>query len=183
MYRWFPEPVWLEEVLTHEPPRWLPAVHQLRPAPNRRSRSRGDGSRRSARAFVMEVGPRASHGRHASLLEPLPILKKTAGTGSQPWPGDEHTIMQVADQFAPSERLTVDFSDLDAVDARHRERPIGRHLRRSLQRSVGRLLPRTHLPAAVFAGGGPRCCRASADPRAAIEKGEPSKLSEPRADR
>ena len=44
----------------------------------------------------------------------FPILKKGAGPGSQPLSGDGLTVKQVSStHFGPSERLTVDFSDLD----------------------------------------------------------------------
>lgn len=114
LYRWFPEPVWLEEVLTHQAARWLPDNYanydQLLTA--------------AVEAAVSD--PKAPHvlsmwrwGRvhRVEVTHPFwshfPILKKTAGTGSQPWSGDENTIKQVTTKFAPSERLTVDFSNLD----------------------------------------------------------------------
>jgi len=43
----------------------------------------------------------------------FPILKKGAGTGSLPLSGNEETVKQVGPHFGPSERLTVDFADLD----------------------------------------------------------------------
>ena len=43
----------------------------------------------------------------------FPILKKNAGPGSLPWSGDKQTIKQVTEKFGPSERLTVDFANLD----------------------------------------------------------------------
>ena len=44
----------------------------------------------------------------------FPILKKSAGTGQPAMSGDKQTIKQVTEKFGPSERLTVDFADLDA---------------------------------------------------------------------
>ena len=43
----------------------------------------------------------------------FPILKRAAGPGPQPLSGDGETVKQVSTHFGPSERLTVDFSDLD----------------------------------------------------------------------
>ena len=43
----------------------------------------------------------------------FPILKRGAGPGPQPLSGDGQTVKQVSTHFGPSERLTVDFSDLD----------------------------------------------------------------------
>ena len=113
-YRWFLEPVWLEDVLTHQPERWLPG---------------GFGSYDQLLTSAVEAAvsdPAVPHvlsmwkwGRvhRIDLKHPFwshfPILKKGAGTGSLPWSGDENTIKQVAKEFAPSERLTVDFANLD----------------------------------------------------------------------
>ncbi|HEY1731640.1 MAG TPA: penicillin acylase family protein [Terriglobales bacterium] len=114
MYRWFPRSVWLEDVLTHEPARWLPGGYssydQLLTAAVEAAVSDPGAAHvlslwRWGRMHRVEVThPFWSH---------FPILKKTAGTGSQPWSGDENTIKQVTTKFAPSERLTVDFANLD----------------------------------------------------------------------
>ena len=113
-YRWFMEPVWLEDVLTHQPERWLPGGY-----------ANYDQLLTSAvEAAVSDPGvPHAlstwkwGHVHRIDVKHPFwshfPILKKNAGTGSVPWSGDENTIKQVAKEFAPSERLTVDFGNLD----------------------------------------------------------------------
>ncbi len=114
LYRWFPEPVWLEEVLTHQPERWLPGgfnnYDQLLTAAVDATVSDPSAT------HVLSVW-RWGKVHRVDVTHPFwshfPILKKTAGTGSQPWSGDENTIKQVTKQFAPSERLTVDFSNLD----------------------------------------------------------------------
>ncbi len=114
-YHWFPEPVWLEEVLTHQPPRWLPA---------------GYSSYDQLLAAAVESAVTDSSATHVlslwkwgrvhriDLKHPFwshfPILKKNAGPGSLPWSGDKQTIKQVTEKFGPSERLTVDFANLDA---------------------------------------------------------------------
>ena len=115
LYRWFLEPVWLEDVLTHQPERWLPQGYS----------SYDQLLTEAVEAAVSD--PSTPHvltlwkwGRvhRIDIQHPFwshfPILKKGAGTGSQPWSGDMHTIKQVTKLFAPSERLTVDFSNLDA---------------------------------------------------------------------
>ena len=72
-YKWFMSPVWLENVLTHQPPRWLP---QITPATtqllDRRRRGRSERRQRYTFASHVEVGAGASGGHQASLLEPLP---------------------------------------------------------------------------------------------------------------
>jgi penicillin amidase len=115
LYRWFQAPVWLEDVLTNGPARWLPIGYggydQLLTAAVEAAISDSTAPHvlstwRWGRVHRVDVThPFWSH---------LPILKKTAGTGSQPWSGNEDTIKQVTPTFAPSERLTVDFSNLDA---------------------------------------------------------------------
>jgi len=45
----------------------------------------------------------------------FPILKKGASPGRLPLSGNGNTIKQVGPHFGPSERLTVDFADLDAT--------------------------------------------------------------------
>jgi penicillin amidase len=115
-YKWFPEPVWLEDVLTHQPPRWLP---------------QGYASYDQLLTAAVEAALSDSSATHAlslwkwgrvhriDLKHPFwshfPILKKNAGPGSLPWSGDKQTIKQVTEKFGPSERLTVDFADLDAT--------------------------------------------------------------------
>ena len=114
LYRWFLEPVWLEDVLTHQPQRWLP---------------QGYSNYDELLTAAVEAAVTAPDAPHALSLwkwghvhridiehpfwSHFPVLKKGAGTGSQPWSGDMHTIKQVTKLFAPSERLTVDLSNLD----------------------------------------------------------------------
>jgi penicillin amidase len=43
----------------------------------------------------------------------VPFLKKWAATGTWEQSGDGFTVKQVGREFGPSERLTVDFSNLD----------------------------------------------------------------------
>jgi penicillin amidase len=115
-YKWFPEPVWLEDVLTHQPARWLPQGYA----------SYDELLTAAVEAAVTD--PSATHvlsmwkwGRvhRIDIKHPFwshfPILKKHAGPGSQPWSGDKQTIKQVTEKFGPSERLTVDFANLDAT--------------------------------------------------------------------
>ena len=113
-YRWFMSTVWLENVLAHQPERWLPPVYasydELLTAAVQTTVDDGGASRslglwKWGRVHRVDVQhPFWSH---------FPILKKGAGPGSQPLSGDDQTVKQVSTHFGPSERLTVDFSDLD----------------------------------------------------------------------
>ena len=114
-YRWFMKPVWLENVLTYQPPRWLPqgyaSYDELLTAAVEDAISDASASRSLA---LWKWG----HVHRVDITHPFwshfPVLKKTAGTGSVPESGDDQTIMQESPPLGPSERLTVDFSDLDA---------------------------------------------------------------------
>ena len=113
-YKWFMSPVWLENVLTHQPPRWLPANYSsydelltaaVEAAVNDASATRVLAMWKWGRVHRVDIKhPFWSH---------FPILKKGAGTGSLPLSGNEETVKQVGPHFGPSERLTVDFADLD----------------------------------------------------------------------
>lgn len=43
----------------------------------------------------------------------IPLLRRWTGTGALPQSGDANTVKQVGRTFGPSERMTVDFSNLD----------------------------------------------------------------------
>ena len=113
-YRWFMEPVWLENVLTNQPPRWLPAAYdsydQLLTAAVEKTVSD------SAAPHVLSSW-KWGHEHRIDLKHPFwshfPVLKKGAGPGSQALSGDTETIKQVTPWFGPSERLTVDFANFD----------------------------------------------------------------------
>jgi len=47
------------------------------------------------------------------VLSSIPVLKWFSGTGKHPQSGDGVTVKQVGRTFGPSERMTVDFSNLD----------------------------------------------------------------------
>ncbi len=114
-YRWFMSPVWLENVLTSQPPRWLPQgysdYNDLLAAAVEHAVS--DASAPQALSLwkwgkVHRVNIQHPFWSH------FPVLKRAAGTGSVPMAGDDQTVDQQAPPLGPSERLTVDCSDLDA---------------------------------------------------------------------
>ena len=114
-YRWFMSTVWLENVLSHQPARWLPDgyadYNDLLTAAVQAALDDAETPQSLAlwkwgRVHRVDIQhPFWSH---------FPILKKGAGPGSLPLSGDGQTVKQVAKNFGPSERLTVDFSDLDS---------------------------------------------------------------------
>ena len=114
-YRWFMSTVWLENVLAHQPARWLPEGYAdynelltaaVQAAVDDAATPQSLALWKWGRVHRVDIQhPFWSH---------FPILKKNAGPGSLPLSGDGQTVKQVADSFGPSERLTVDFSDLDS---------------------------------------------------------------------
>lgn len=118
-YHWFASPVWMENVLSHQPDRWLPpnyaSFDDVLTAALEATVSEADApgtlsSWRYGRVHRIEI----THPIWGS----LPLIKRAAGTGSQPLSGDGLTIKQVGvDQgvaFGPSERITTDFSNFDS---------------------------------------------------------------------
>jgi penicillin amidase len=113
-YKWFMKPVWIENVLAHQPARWLPPGYanydELLTAAVQAAMDDGDAPHSLAlwkwgRVHRVDIQhPFWSH---------FPILKRGAGPGSQPLSGDDETVKQVSTHFGPSERFTVDFSNLD----------------------------------------------------------------------
>ena len=115
-YKWFMSSVWLENVLDHQPPRWLPPGYSGYDELLTRAVEEAVDDASATRALALWKWGRV---HRVDIQHPFwshfPILKKGAGTGSQPLSGDDETIKQVAPHFGPSERLTVDFSDLDGT--------------------------------------------------------------------
>ena len=113
LYHWFMEPVWLENVLTYQPPRWLPAqfanYNELLTAAVEGALSDEGAPRalttwRWGKVHMVDV-------KHP-FWSNFPVLKR-AGPGPQPLSGDDQTVKQVRKDFGPSERFTADMSDLD----------------------------------------------------------------------
>ena len=115
-YKWFMSPVWLENVLTHQPPRWLPpgyfSYDQLLTAA---VNSAVDDPSAPAALSLWKWGRVHRVDIEHPFWSHFPILKKGASPGHVPLSGNGNTIKQVAPHFGPSERLTVDFADLDAT--------------------------------------------------------------------
>ncbi len=113
-YTWHNSSVWTENLLLHQPQRWLP--HNF---------SSWDALLTSAvdRAVNSPDAPRVlSSWRWGDLnavyvqhpvFGAVPILRRWSGPGRRVQSGDGTTVKQVGRGFGPSERMTVDFSNLD----------------------------------------------------------------------
>jgi penicillin amidase len=114
LYTWGEKAFVEEELVTHGPAQWLPKQY-----PNWDE-------------FLTEVVRRGLADAHAPsdlatwkygtlrkvqlehpLYGMLPWFKNWTGTGPQPLSGDANTVKQMNGQLGPSQRLTVDWSDLD----------------------------------------------------------------------
>ena len=109
MYNWFMSSVAMETLLTRQPQRWLPAgvasYEELIAAAVDAAVSDDLRERPWGKNHRIEL-------RHP-VFGQIPLIGRWFGTGSHPLAGDGTTVKQVAGGLGPSQRLTVDFSDLD----------------------------------------------------------------------
>jgi penicillin amidase len=114
-YQWFMAPVWLESMLLHQPARWLPAGYAgwdellaaaVSAAVDRSGISQNLNEARWGKDHYVDI--------EHPLFGTIPLLRPWTGTGRTPQSGDGYTVKQVGQHFGPSERLTVDLSNLDA---------------------------------------------------------------------
>jgi penicillin amidase len=112
--RWFMAPVWLENILSHQPSQWLPAAYT----------NYDELLTAAVEAAISDPATPKSlnhwtwgHVHQIDVKHPFwsnfPILKRAAGPGPQPLSGDGLTVKQAGPRFGPSERFTADMSDLD----------------------------------------------------------------------
>ncbi len=114
-YRWHNSEVWLENVVGEQPPRWLPKDYKtwdgLLTAAVEQAVSNKNVPKKLA-------GWRWGQAHPVYLQHPLfgrvPLLNRWTGPGAQPQSGNGNTVKQVGVGFGPSERMTVDFANLDA---------------------------------------------------------------------
>jgi penicillin amidase len=65
------------------------------------------------RRGAMDLRKLARGGYRASAGRFLPVIGRIAGTGEQPLSGDTTTVKQVGRDFGPSQRFTMDWSNID----------------------------------------------------------------------
>jgi penicillin amidase len=116
-YQWMMSTVWLENVVQHQPKRWLPENY-------------ASYDELLTAAVEAAVGP--AHGSDASqdlnswkwgnfhpvriqhpIYGKIPLLRRWTGPGLQPQSGSEFTVKAVSLDHGPSERITVDLANLD----------------------------------------------------------------------
>ena len=118
-YRWMMSTVWLENVVQHQPKRWLPENY-----------ANYDELLDAAVEAAVDTNPvNDSHAPHdlnawkwgdfhpVEIAHPIfgkiPVLRHWAGPGSQRLSGSEYTVKAVSRTHGPSERMTVDLANLD----------------------------------------------------------------------
>jgi penicillin amidase len=131
-YRWAMSSVWLENVLTKQPARWLPAgfadygalltaAMENVVAQSRSVVDANDHARDSARERALapadlnqwKWGENYPVEIDHLVLRQLPVIGRFTGPGIHPLSGSTSTVKQVSRGFGPSERLTMSFANFD----------------------------------------------------------------------
>ncbi len=118
-YRWMMSSVWLENVVQHQPKRWLPETY-----------ANYDDLLTAVVEAAIDSNP--AHGSDAPqdlnswkwgnfhpveiqhpIYSRIPVLRRWTGPGLQPQSGSEYTVKAVSRSHGPSERMTVDLANLD----------------------------------------------------------------------
>jgi penicillin amidase len=120
-YRWAMSSVWMENVLTRQPARWLPAEYS----------DYGVLLVAALENAVTQVGTLAGNSEAPSdlnqwnwgtnypveidhlVLSQLPVVGRFTGPGLHPLSGSNYTVKAVGRGFGPSERLTMNFANFD----------------------------------------------------------------------
>jgi penicillin amidase len=118
-YRWMMSTVWLENVVEHQPKRWLPEGY-------------ANYDDLLTAAVQAAVDTKSAHGSSAPqdlnawkwgdfhpveiqhpIFGKVPFLQRWSGPGLQRQSGSEYTVKAVSRSHGPSERMTVDLANLD----------------------------------------------------------------------
>ena len=113
-YRWGMSSVWLENVLTKQPPRWLPSGYSdygslltaaVENVMKETEVPQDLGQWKWGKNYPVEID-------HL-VLSHLPVVGRFTGPGSHPLSGNNYTVKAVGRVFGPSERATWNFADFD----------------------------------------------------------------------
>lgn len=113
-YDWWLSNSALENIVTHRLQRWLPAgynsyedvfVAAVQQAVDSEHTPKDLKTWKWGETFPVEV-------QHP-VLGSIPFLSRFSGTGAHPQSGSGSTVKQIGEDLGPSERLTVDFANLD----------------------------------------------------------------------
>jgi len=112
-YHWMMETVWLENVLTHESARWLPAQYANY---NELITAALEDALKNApkRLDSWKWGAQNTVTIQNLVLSKVPLIGSWTGPGESPQSGSVYTVKAVGAAHGPSERFTVDLANLDA---------------------------------------------------------------------
>jgi len=114
LYTWYMNTVWLENMVAFQPMRWLPAQYSTWDALLAAAvDAAANDPRAPADLTKWKYGDYATVQVAHPIFGKLPWLKKFASTPRLPQSGNGITVKQVGGKFAPSERFTADFAELD----------------------------------------------------------------------
>jgi penicillin amidase len=114
LYHWYMKTVWLENTIAFQPPRWLPAEYKSWDALLAASVEAAANDAQAPRELAnWKYGDYATVQIGHPIFSKIPWLKNYAQTARLPQSGNGITVKQVGGDFAPSERFTADFADLD----------------------------------------------------------------------
>ncbi len=113
-YSWMMETVWLDNVVEHQPQRWLPNAYT----------NYDEVLTAAVQAAVTDATtPQDLNAWHWGafnfiniqdpVLGQIPLLRRWTGPGWHEQSGSNYTVKAVATTHGPSERITVDLADLD----------------------------------------------------------------------
>ena len=113
-YHWSESNFALEEIVMHAKPEWLPMVYKNWDALLAAAVSKGmRNGKAPADVDRWTYGSWHVVDVEHPLAALLPIVSRVAGTGPQPQSGDGTTVKQVGRTLGPSQRFTMDWSDID----------------------------------------------------------------------
>jgi penicillin G amidase len=113
-YHWMMETVWLENVVQHQPKRWLPdryANYDELLSAAVESAVQDPGAPNHLNAW--KWGKFNSVEIQNPVLGKVPLLSRWTGPGIREQSGSPYTVKAAAQTYGPSERITVDLANLD----------------------------------------------------------------------
>jgi penicillin G amidase len=117
-YRWAMSSVWLENVLTKQPARWLPPGYSdygslLTAAVENAVKQTGNPSKVPSDLNQWQWGKSYPVEIDHLVLSHLPLIGRFTGPGLHSLSGSTYTVKAVGRGFGPSERLTWNFANFD----------------------------------------------------------------------
>ena len=116
-YSWFMSSVALENLLQHQPARWLPEqFHSYDSLLTAAVEAAVDEAKHSESKLTQkrwQWGERYPLVLQHPIFGRIPFVRRWSGPGTVPQSGDGFTVKQVGREFGPSERMTVDFANLE----------------------------------------------------------------------